>query len=41
MKDLYLLLYEKMCWGCMYKKSCHESCENCDDFLEELEKLES
>lgn len=36
----YEQLYERLCVGCPSAKRCHESCENCDEFEEELYKIE-
>lgn len=29
-------VYNKMCRGCPYEKECHDKCENCDDYLDEV-----
>ena len=36
--DIEMQLYSEMCANCPYAKKCHEDCENCDDFEEELER---
>lgn len=33
-------LYSEMCEGCPHEKECHETCEYCDEYLEELDMLE-
>lgn len=33
------IAYEKMCFACPNAKKCHEECENCDDFENEVERL--
>lgn len=40
MNDLYEKLYWQMCRSCPNAWKCHEQCEECDDFQEELERLE-
>ena len=35
------IVYDKMCMSCPSAKSCHEECESCDEFYEEVERLES
>ena len=32
------IVYKKMCSCCPYAKQCHDECEECDEFNEELEK---
>lgn len=33
------IAYEKMCFACPNAKKCHEECEFCDDFENEVERL--
>lgn len=33
-------LYQAMCRGCHKEKQCHDDAEQCDDFLEALERGE-
>jgi hypothetical protein len=33
-------IYNKKCVGCPRARICHEECEFCDDFTDELEELE-
>ena len=39
-KDLAMELYWHMCRECPNARKCHEECETCDEYEEELEKLE-
>lgn len=32
------IVYKRMCSCCPYAKQCHDDCEECDEFNEELEK---
>lgn len=32
------ILYQRMCNGCPKEKECHDNCEHCDNYLNELEK---
>lgn len=34
------IVYDKMCFACPNAKKCHEECEFCDDFENEVERLE-
>lgn len=38
MEDLELKVYNKLCCGCLNEKRCHDECENCDKYYEELDK---
>lgn len=38
-EDLEYELYKRMCGSCPNAKRCHEECENCDEYEEELERL--
>lgn len=38
--DLEELLYDKLCHNCPRAKKCHDECEHCDDFWEQLGILE-
>lgn len=38
-KDKLQELYERFCVGCPSAKKCHETCENCEEFEEELQKI--
>ena len=40
MKSKEERLYEEKCVGCPNEKACHDNCEYCDDFLEELDMME-
>ncbi|MBR1984466.1 MAG: hypothetical protein IKA31_01880 [Clostridia bacterium] len=40
MNDLYNQLYQVMCKDCPNAWKCHNLCEECDEFQEELERLE-
>ena len=31
-------LYRRMCRACPNQRMCHDDCEYCDEYLEELEK---
>lgn len=33
------VVYEKMCFACPNARKCHENCEFCDDFENEVERL--
>ena len=35
------IVYDKMCMRCPNAKKCHEECESCDEFYEEVERLET
>ena len=35
------IVYDKMCMSCPNAKKCHEKCESCDEFYEEVERLET
>ena len=35
------IVYDKMCMYCPNAKKCHEECESCDEFYEEVDRLES
>lgn len=39
-KDLEYQLYKAMCSSCPNARKCHEECEPCDEFQDELERLE-
>lgn len=39
-KDKLQELYERLCSGCPSARVCHETCENCEEYEEELQKLE-
>ena len=41
MSDLYDKLYQAMCKDCPSAHRCHNLCEECDEFQEELERLEN
>ena len=41
MMDLKDKLYAKMCANCPKEKHCHDECEFCDDFIDNLEALKS
>ena len=32
-------LYNKMCVGCERERICHRECDNCDDYIENLEGI--
>lgn len=32
------ILYEKLCRGCPKEKQCHDNCEHCNKYLEQLDK---
>lgn len=38
--DKELELYERLCVGCPCERICHETCENCEEYEEELQKIE-
>lgn len=40
MNDLYDQLYQIMCRDCPNAHRCHNRCEECDEFQDELERLE-
>ena len=40
MNDLYDKLYEIMCKDCPSAHRCHNLCEECDEFQDELNKME-
>ena len=40
MDDLYEQLYQVMCKDCPGAHRCHNLCEECDEFQDELERLE-
>ena len=40
MNDLYDKLYEIMCKDCPSAHRCHNLCEECDEFQDELDKME-
>lgn len=37
-EDTKFKIYQKLCCGCPNEKRCHEECEHCDEYYEELEK---
>ena len=39
-RDVEELCYIIMCVGCEDEKRCHDNCENCDEYYEELDELE-
>lgn len=38
LKDIEMTLYMEMCRACPNSRKCHEECENCEDYDNELEK---
>lgn len=32
------MIYARLCRGCPNEKRCHDDCEYCDEYLEEIEK---
>ena len=40
MNDIYYELYKIMCASCPNAKKCHEECVECDEYQDELERLE-
>lgn len=30
------MVYHRMCSGCLKEKECHDNCEQCDDYLDEV-----
>ena len=39
-KDLIYQLYRLMCSECPNARKCHEECGSCEEYEEELERLE-
>ena len=40
MNDIYYELYKRMCASCPNARKCHEECVECDEYQDELERLE-
>ena len=38
-EDIEYKLYKMMCSDCPNARYCHEACENCDEYEEELQRL--
>ena len=39
-KDLAYQLYRLMCSECPNARKCHEECETCEEYNEEMKRLE-
>ena len=38
MRDFEELLYERLCKRCPNQRMCHDTCEYCEEYLEEEER---
>ena len=39
--DKEMEVYQRMCVGCERERYCHEQCEQCDEYIEELENAKN
>lgn len=37
-KDIEFEVYQEMCAGCENEHYCHNACENCDEYVDEVER---
>ena len=40
MEEAEEVIYNKLCRGCPKEKRCHDDCEHCEEYLEEVERYE-
>lgn len=40
-RDIEWEVYQIMCRGCEREHYCHNACENCEEYEEELERLQN
>ena len=39
-EDIEMMVYRLMCSDCPNARRCHEECENCEEYEEEVERLQ-
>lgn len=38
-EDIEMMVYQMMCKDCPNARYCHEACENCEEYEEEIKRL--